>query len=84
MTKLAENNPQGTANIADDRVFGAVYYSKITLCPSLKYKCFCQAPGRCEHCSYFHTRENEYCKGCGANFKDESLNIKAKYEKTKD
>jgi hypothetical protein len=26
MTKLAENNPQGTANIADDRVLPAVYF----------------------------------------------------------
>ena len=72
-----------TANSVNT-VLGAVDYSKITLCQSLKYKCFCQAPGRCEHCSYFYTRENEYCKGCGANFKDESLNIKAKYEKAKD
>jgi hypothetical protein len=27
MTKLAENNPQGTANIADDRVLAPVLFS---------------------------------------------------------
>lgn len=26
MTKLVENNPQGTANIADDRVLATVLY----------------------------------------------------------
>jgi len=30
MTKLAENNPQGTANIADDRVLGTVLTKSIT------------------------------------------------------
>ena len=28
MTKLAENNPQGTANIADDRVLVAAFIIK--------------------------------------------------------
>jgi len=56
-------------------------YSKITLCPALKYKCYCQVCGHCEYCSYFHTRKGENCKGCGANFKNKKLNSKAKYEK---
>lgn len=29
MTKLAENNPQGTANIADDRVLANVIYPQL-------------------------------------------------------
>ena len=30
MTKLKENNPQGTANIADDRVLGTVHFKQVT------------------------------------------------------
>lgn len=52
-------------------------YSRITLCPALEYKLFCQVCGKCEYCSMYKSKE---CNGCGANFKDESLNIKAKYD----
>ena len=31
MTKLAKNNPQGKANIADDRVLGTVLTKSVTL-----------------------------------------------------
>ena len=30
MTILAENYPQGTANIADDRVLGTVHFKQVT------------------------------------------------------
>ena len=30
MTKQAENNPQGTANIAEDRVLGTVHFKQVT------------------------------------------------------
>lgn len=64
-------------------VLGTVDYSKITLCPALNYTCYCGICGKCEFCSFFHTNKGENCKGCGANYKNESLNIKAKYENTK-
>jgi len=35
MTKLSENNPQGTANIADDRVLAVVYPYWLSLEPHL-------------------------------------------------
>ena len=66
-----------------DPLLGTVDFSKITLCPALEYKCYCQIAGHCEYCSNFHTNKGETCKGCGANFKDKSLNTKAKYENNK-
>ena len=56
-----------------------VGHSKITLCPTLKYKCYCQVGGKCEYCRHFHTNKGETCKGCGANFNDEKLNTKARF-----
>ena len=53
-------------------------YSKITLCPALDYKVYCQVCGHCEGCSNYYKRKGESCKGCGANFKNKP-NPKAKY-----
>jgi hypothetical protein len=55
-------------------------YSTITFCPALDYKNYCQACGNCEYCHLFYTNKGEDCKGCGANFKDKNLNVKAKFE----
>ena len=56
-------------------------YSKITLCPASEYKCYCQVGGCCDYCPHFHTRKDENCKGCGANFKNKKLNVKSKFIK---
>jgi hypothetical protein len=39
MTKLAENNPQGTANIADDRVLAVGYTSTLEKLPPFISNC---------------------------------------------
>ena len=54
-------------------------YTKITLCPSLNYECFCQVCGNCEYCEFYHTKEGQDCQGCGANFKNQP-NLKAKFD----
>ena len=77
MAETTNTNENG--NCAN-RVLGTVDYSKITLCPTLEYKCYCQICGKCDYCPMYTSSE---CKGCGANFKDESLNTKVKYENTK-
>lgn len=53
-------------------------YSKITLCPALRYKFYCQVGGKCEYCSHYHTNKGENCKGCGANFENKP-NHKARF-----
>lgn len=59
MTKLAENNPQGAANIADDHVL-------YTVCGfSVDY--YCKNPKKCKHKTRLYTAPNEKGKQLKTN-----------------
>ena len=57
MTKLAENNPQGTANIADDRVLGTV------ICPSCGTKDNYRNV-TVDKIDYIETEKERICNNC--------------------
>lgn len=54
-------------------------HPRITLCPALEYKIYCQICGSCEYCPHYKAKEGDNCEGCGANFKNQD-NPKAKYK----
>jgi len=73
MTKQAENNPQGMANIADDRVLATVYISDLVSYNEYDHACN-GGYFRCPHCeNQEYVSESEHgkideCSRCRKQF----------------
>ena len=44
-------------------------HPRITLCPALEYKSYCQICGSCEYCPHYKAKEGDNCEGIMSNIR---------------